>query len=163
MSEQTFHLTKEDLRKPESRTAQLHNGETPKNSNVSALKVSLTSAEEVISRFLSPDIFRQSHIDQNVDKSKIIEERKANLPLPDQPPTASDWTTADQRTVNVGSGGVEAPVSGEGNSALREPATAGSSARESGEVLHKPTEPGKDVGRQGKENLDQLPKDARAH
>ncbi|OJJ49968.1 hypothetical protein ASPZODRAFT_59307 [Penicilliopsis zonata CBS 506.65] len=139
MSEQTFHLTKEDLRKPESRSSQLHDGRTLKETNVSALK---------------------SHIDQNVDKAKIIEERKANLPLPDQPPVASDWQSLDQRTVNIGSGGVEGPLSGDSNSALREPATAGSSARMEGDVLHRQTEPSSRVGRQGHDNLEGLPKDA---
>lgn len=141
MSEQTFHMTKEDLRKPEAHAARLHHGNLSKASSVAALK---------------------SHIDQNVDKAKIIDECKANLPLPDQPPVASDWNSADQRAVNVGSGGVEAPISGEHNSALREPATGGSSARVDGEVMHQLTEPGKDVGRQGKDNLEEPPTDARA-
>lgn len=38
------------------------------------------------------------------DKADIIAERQANLPLPDQPPGPSDFNSADQRTVNVGSG-----------------------------------------------------------
>lgn len=47
----------------------------------------------------------QSVVDK-ADKSKsdIIAERQANLPLPDQPPTASDWNSSDASTVNVGSG-----------------------------------------------------------
>ncbi|KAF2140640.1 uncharacterized protein K452DRAFT_319544 [Aplosporella prunicola CBS 121167] len=36
---------------------------------------------------------------------KLVEERKANLPLPDQPPVASDFNSSDASTVNVGSGG----------------------------------------------------------
>jgi hypothetical protein len=56
----------------------------------------------------------------NKSKEEIIEERKANLPLPEQPPTASDWNSADARNVNVGSGRVEAEVSGD---PMREPAT----------------------------------------
>lgn len=74
---------------------------------------------------------------------------------------ASDWNSFDQRTVNVGSGRVEGPVSGEGNSALRGPATVASSARVDSEEFHKATAPGSDVGRQGQEGLDHLPKDAR--
>lgn len=104
----------------------------------------------------------QSVIDKNNDKPKQIDETKANLPLPEQPPSASDWNSADQRTVNVGSGGVEAPISGEGDSALREPATSASSARMDGAELHKNTAPGKGVGRQGAEGLDNLPSDATA-
>lgn len=39
MSEQTFHTTTQDIRKPESHVSQAHDGKTPKNSNVSAMKV----------------------------------------------------------------------------------------------------------------------------
>ncbi|KAI9931912.1 hypothetical protein ASPWEDRAFT_493029 [Aspergillus wentii DTO 134E9] len=141
MSDQTFHTTAQDLRKPESHIAKVQGGKTPKDSDVSMLK---------------------SVIDQNTDKSKEIEEHKSNLPLPEQPPTASDWQSADQRNVNVGSGRVEAPLSGDGDTALREPATASSSVRQSGEELHKNTAPLSNVGRQGKDNLDGLPKDALA-
>ncbi|KAK4546797.1 hypothetical protein LTR36_001529 [Oleoguttula mirabilis] len=42
----------------------------------------------------------------NQSKASIIEERRANLPLPEQPPVASDFNSADQSTVNVGSGGI---------------------------------------------------------
>ncbi|GAO14674.1 uncharacterized protein UV8b_04641 [Ustilaginoidea virens] len=58
-------------------------------------------------------------------KADKIAEVQANLPLPEQPPTAPDWQSADARTVNVGSGRVEAHV-GTGKAAeagLREPAT----------------------------------------
>jgi len=34
-------------------------------------------------------------------KAEIIEERRTNLPLPDDPPVASDWTSLDARNVNV--------------------------------------------------------------
>ena len=97
----------------------------------------------------------------NLDKEKEIDERKKNLPLPVQPPRPSDWQSFDQGPVNVGSGGVEGPISGEDNSALRDPATVGSSARESAEKLEIETEPGSGVGRQGEEHLPGLPKDAR--
>ena len=99
-------------------------------------------------------------IDENTNKPQQIDEAKANLPLPEQPPVASDWSSSDQRTVNVGSGGVEGPISGESDSALRGPATVASSARISGEQLHKGTAPGKGVGRQAAEGLDNLPSDA---
>ncbi|CAK45632.1 hypothetical protein AAWM_05678 [Aspergillus awamori] len=139
MSEQTFHTTTQDIRKPESHVSQAHDGKTPKNSNVSAMK---------------------SIIDQNTDKQAQIDKAQSNLPLPEDPPRASDWNSMDQRTVNVGSGGREGPVSGENNSALREPATASSSVRVSGEEYHTNTQPMSGVGRQGKDNLEGLPRDA---
>ncbi|KAI2630054.1 hypothetical protein GGS21DRAFT_492161 [Xylaria nigripes] len=60
-------------------------------------------------------------------KSKKIEEARSNLPLPEQPPVASDWNSADARNVNVGSGRVQSDVStGAGSSSgLREPASKG--------------------------------------
>jgi hypothetical protein len=89
-------------------------------------------------------------------KADLIAERQANLPLPEDPPTASDWNSADERTVNVGSGSVDADIStGDASTiGLREPATGGSGVRQEG---------GADlsgVGRQGKEGLKDIPKDA---
>ncbi|KAI9742275.1 MAG: hypothetical protein M1818_004175 [Claussenomyces sp. TS43310] len=89
-------------------------------------------------------------------KADKIAEAQSNLPLPEQPPTASDWNSADARNVNVGSGGTGSDIStGDGATAgLREPAAQGSGVREAG---------GADlsnVGRQGKDDLDGLPKDA---
>ncbi|KAF2251153.1 hypothetical protein BU26DRAFT_563098 [Trematosphaeria pertusa] len=80
-------------------------------------------------------------------KADIIEERKANLPLPEQPPKASDWNSADERTVNVGAGGQETGLShsGLGSENLREPAT-------SDEVGS--------TGRQAKDGLSGIPNDA---
>lgn len=79
-----------------------------------------------------------------------IANAQSNLPLPEQPPVASDWNSADGSTTNVGSGrDVTSGVStGAGETAgLREPAS-------SADVdLSK-------VGRQGKDGLDGLPKDA---
>lgn len=86
-------------------------------------------------------------------KADKIEQVKANLPLPEQPPTASDWQSADARNVNVGSGRLESDVStGAGATAgLREPATKSSEGVDmSG------------IGRQGKDNLGDIPKDAKA-
>jgi hypothetical protein len=37
---------------------------------------------------------------------QVVDEVKSNLPLPEQPPVASDFNSSDARTVNVGSGGV---------------------------------------------------------
>ncbi|KAL2004116.1 hypothetical protein VTN02DRAFT_6580 [Thermoascus thermophilus] len=140
MTEQTFHRVKEDIRKPESRLSGFHHGKTPADSDVSALK---------------------SIIDKNTDKGKEIDERKANLPLPDQPPVPSDWQSMNKAPVDCGSGGVEGPVSGENNSALRYPCTVASSARLDGDEWLKETQPGPGVGRQGHDNLDSLPRDAR--
>lgn len=66
----------------------------------------------------------------------IVDERKANLPLPEQPPVASDFNSADERTVNVGSGGQEDSISS-GSAALREPAIgdASGAAREAKDGL----------------------------
>lgn len=154
----TFDTTGQDIRKAESKVSQAHGGNPPKESDVSAMKVRHPLSFSPSSIPILTAI--QSHISQTTDKKKDIEQTKANLPLPEQPPVASDWSSADQRTVNVGSGGREGPISGEGNSALREPATAGSSVRESGSEWHKNTEPMGNVGRQGKDNLQGLPKDA---
>ncbi|KAI0537166.1 hypothetical protein GGR58DRAFT_502509 [Xylaria digitata] len=84
-------------------------------------------------------------------KTKKIEEARSNLPLPEQPPVPSDWNSADARNVNVGSGGVSSDVStGAGStSGLREPASAADVD------LSK-------VSRQGKDNLEGPPKDAKA-
>ncbi|KAF6811263.1 hypothetical protein CSOJ01_05821 [Colletotrichum sojae] len=85
-------------------------------------------------------------------KADKIAEVQKNLPLPEQPPVASDWQSADARNVNVGSGGdAEAPIgTGTASTAgLREPAT-------------KATEDLSSVGRQGVEGLSEPPKDAAA-
>lgn len=65
-----------------------------------------------------------------------VDEAQSNLPLPEQPPVASDFNSADARTVNVGSGSVEGGISSGGGS-LREPAVghAGSSGREAKDGL----------------------------
>jgi len=78
---------------------------------------------------------------------QTIDERKANLPLPDQPPQASDWNSADERNVNVGSGGNAALThEGLGTSSTNDPAIGG------GDLSS--------VGRQGVEGLDGPPNDA---
>lgn len=86
-------------------------------------------------------------------KQDQIAEVQAKLPLPDQPPTASDWQSADARTVNVGSGGNAEPHIGTDAAAeagLRGPSTKGEGMDLSG------------IGRQGKDGLEETPKDARA-
>ncbi|KAK0941065.1 hypothetical protein LTR29_007341 [Friedmanniomyces endolithicus] len=83
-------------------------------------------------------------------KNDLIEERKANLPLPDQPPVASDFNSADGSATNVGSGGVSDNSFSYGNDALRGPATGDSAARTDGSVTGENTL-GQGVGREGVE------------
>ena len=82
-------------------------------------------------------------------KAERIDAVKSNLPLPEDPPTASDWNSADARNVNVGAGGVESDISNGdvATSRLREPATKGSGVQEEGGANLS------GVGRQGNDNL----------
>jgi hypothetical protein len=66
------------------------------------------------------------------------------LPLPEDPPVASDWQSADARNVNVGPGRIEGDVSNSdkgGSDALRGPAVAESSVRVDGDLFKKNTQP----------------------
>ncbi|KAI9813399.1 MAG: hypothetical protein M1827_004073 [Pycnora praestabilis] len=128
-SEETFHYTKEDIRKLESRESKKHGGNVPADSEAAQM---------------------QSLVDSKKDDS-VIEERKANLPLPDQPPVASDWNSADGSKLNVGSGGVQSDVSyGKGSSSgLRGPATGDSSVRTDGEEFKTNTGADSSIGREG--------------
>ncbi|KAF2716963.1 hypothetical protein K431DRAFT_349941 [Polychaeton citri CBS 116435] len=119
-SSETFNLTKEDIRKAESKESHAHGGNVPKGSDSAALQSIIDSADK--------------------SKAQIIEERKANLPLPEQPPVASDFNSADASTVNIGSDRTDGSLS-HNSEALREPATEG-------------------VGREAVESLDGLPNDA---
>lgn len=93
-------------------------------------------------------------------KADIIDERKANLPLPEQPPQASDWQSADASKVNVGSGGIQDDISaGGGSDSLRGPATGDSAVRTDGAEWGTHTS-GLDVGRTAKDGLSGLPNDA---
>lgn len=87
-------------------------------------------------------------------KADKIAEAQSNLPIPEQPPVASDWQSADARNVNVGAGrDVTSDIStGDASSAgLRGPATKTSEGADlSG------------IGRQGKDGLGGPPKDAAA-
>lgn len=80
-------------------------------------------------------------------KEQIINEAQANLPLPEQPPKASDWQSADAR--NVSAAGVESSTGTDAaaTSGLRQPAS-------------KAAEDLSNVGRQGVEGLSGPPKDA---
>lgn len=82
-----------------------------------------------------------------------IADVQANLPLPEQPPRASDWQSADARNVNVGAGRVEAHA---GTDSAAQSGLKGPSSKAAGDVdLSK-------VGREGKDGLDGPPKDAAA-
>jgi len=122
MSEQTFHVTGEDVRKMESKESKFHGGEIPKDSDTSAMKQILSEQES---------------------KQDTIDRVKANLPLPDQPVggASADLQSADGRTVNVGSGGVNVKLGTGSAQGLREPTTVESSARVDGEEYKKATEP----------------------
>jgi len=67
-------------------------------------------------------------------KADRIDRVQASLPLPEDPPVAPDWNSANIRKVNVGSGGVGSDVSTSDGASfgLREPASMGSGVREEG-------------------------------
>ncbi|OCT48441.1 hypothetical protein CLCR_11298 [Cladophialophora carrionii] len=122
MSDQTYHVTGEDVRKIESKESKFHGGQVPKDSDTAALKQLLSEQE---------------------NKQDTIDRVKANLPLPDQPVggASADLQSADGRTVNVGSGGVNVKMGTHSSEGLREPATADSSVRVDGEEFKKATAP----------------------
>ncbi|KAF2858446.1 hypothetical protein K470DRAFT_289534 [Piedraia hortae CBS 480.64] len=78
-------ITKEDVRRLEHEESIRHrHGEVPANSTAAAM---------------------QSYVDKQAQgKEELIEERRANLPLPENPPTASTFNTGDASSVAVGSG-----------------------------------------------------------
>ncbi|KAJ8062217.1 hypothetical protein OCU04_008769 [Sclerotinia nivalis] len=70
-------------------------------------------------------------------KADLISERQSNLPLPEQPPVASDWQSADATKVNVGSGRDVTSQTSTGNASeagLEGAATGGSGVREAAGV-----------------------------
>jgi hypothetical protein len=83
-------------------------------------------------------------------KEDRIAKAQSSLPLPEQPPLASDWQSMDVRNVNVGSGGVEAHLGtgATGTAGLRDPSTQGSAID-----MRK-------TGRQGEGGLKDTPKGA---
>jgi hypothetical protein len=110
-TEQTFHYTKEEVRKMESRDSAAHGGNVSANSNASAMQVSSTlliPPRKTLT--LTSHSFTQSIVDEaDKNKASIIEERRSNLPLPDAPPAASDFNSYDQSTTGVGSGSISHP------------------------------------------------------
>ena len=75
----------------------------------------------------------------STSKAEIIESRRQNLPLPEDPPTAPDWQSASSKgpSDGVGSGRVQ---NTRDDDALRDPATSESSVRADGEALKKHAE-----------------------
>jgi len=135
-NDSTFGLSTDDVRKAESRESKTHNGNVPAGSKAAAI---------------------QSIVDSNgQNKAGIIEERKANLPLPEQPPRASDFNTADQSAVSGGSGGADIRNVDISNSALRGPATGESAFRVDPSATGTNVQ-GQNVGRKG---VDGIPNDA---
>ncbi|KAM0252576.1 hypothetical protein ACHAQJ_007659 [Trichoderma viride] len=65
---------------------------------------------------------------QPQSKDEKIAQVQANLPLPEQPPKASDWQSADMRTTGVGSGRFSGGVGTDSaaEAGLRSPAVKGS-------------------------------------
>lgn len=153
---EAYHLTKEDVRKVQQQESKAHGGDIPADSAAAGLQVSPLT----IQCLKQSSNISQSVVD-NADKNKseIIAERQANLPLPDQPPTSSDFSSADARTVNVGSG--EQPTGGfsHGQDALRGPATGDSAVRTDG-ISNKTNTLGQGVGREAAEGLGGIPNDA---
>lgn len=115
MSDATFHMTKEDIKKPESKASQSNNGNVPADSDAAKA---------------------QSIVDSNTpNKKDLINERVAGLPLPEDPPVKSDFNSADGSAVNVGSGSISGTTSQSG------PETAESSVRVDGAATKTNTAP----------------------
>ncbi|KAK4121340.1 hypothetical protein N657DRAFT_623677 [Parathielavia appendiculata] len=84
-------------------------------------------------------------------KADKIETVKSNLPLPENPPVKSDFNSADTKTTAAAGVSAGDVSTGPGvTSGLREPATKGSDETDMSKI-----------GRQGKEGLEETPKDAR--
>ena len=168
-------FTDENIRKLEAKESKTGSGDNSSTSDSAALKVthpsSQTFSRHMLVRLAHTDLSFISFLlhlpsscsqpfvcfllilflpqstlaSQSESKQQTIDRVQGNLPLPDQPPTASDFNSADARSVNVGSGGVSSDVStgayGGSESGLREPATAASSVRTDGDELKTNTKP----------------------
>ncbi|KAA8907570.1 hypothetical protein FN846DRAFT_906599 [Sphaerosporella brunnea] len=96
MTDKTFHVTRESLRKLESQESRKYGGAVPPDSDASILK---------------------SIVDSNKPDPDSV---KANLPLPEDPPAASDMKSADSRYhTGTGSGRFSADLASDPQ---REPA-----------------------------------------
>ena len=130
MSDSTFHLTKEDVRKPESKASQSNSGNVPADSDAAKA---------------------QSIVDQNTQsKADLINERVAGLPKPEQPPVASDFNSADA-SIAKGSGAIS------GTTGQTGPETAESSVRVDGTATKTNTAP---HGGAREDNVGGIPNDA---
>jgi hypothetical protein len=79
-------MTKEDIKKPESKASKSNSGNVPADSDAAKA---------------------QSIVDSNTQsKADLIAERVAGLPKPEDPPVKSDFNTGDPSAVNVGSGSI---------------------------------------------------------
>ena len=115
MSDSTFHMTKEDVRKPESKASQSNSGNVPAASDAAQA---------------------QSIVDSNTQsKADLIAERVAGLPKPEDPPVKSDFNTNDPSAVAVGSGSIS------GTTGQTGPETAESSVRVDGTATKTNTAP----------------------
>jgi hypothetical protein len=120
MSESTFHMTKEDVRKPESNASKSNSGNVPADSDAAKA---------------------QSIVDSNTQsKADLIAERVAGLPKPEDPPVASDFNSSDP-TIAKGSGAIS------GTTGQTGPETAESSVRVDGNITKTNTAPGPDAAR----------------
>lgn len=88
-------------------------------------------------------------------KAEIIEERRAALPLPEEPPVTSDFNSASSALTGSGSGSISDPSFSRGNDALRGPATGESAARSNAASTNLQ---GQGVGREAEEGG--IPNDA---
>ncbi|WPH02589.1 Hypothetical protein R9X50_00545400 [Acrodontium crateriforme] len=102
MSDETFHVTKQDVQKLASKN----------DPDAPAL---------------------QSIVDSAVDKNARIENRKANLPLPEQPPRPSDFNSADA-SINATGAQVRDAAARAPRDVAEEPKTGPSAVRVDGEV-----------------------------
>lgn len=128
MSDSTFHLTKEDVRKPQANASQSNSGNVPGDSDAAQAQVRADDLSPNVCKKNKKLIYPKSIVDQaNQSKADVINERVAGLPKPEQPPVASDFNSADPSTVSVGSGG----ISGGTNP---EPSTGHSSVRVDGDA-----------------------------
>jgi hypothetical protein len=76
MSDATFHMTKEDIKKPESKASKSNSGNVPADSDAAKA---------------------QSIVDSNTQsKADLIAERVAGLPKPEDPPVKSDFNTGPE-------------------------------------------------------------------
>lgn len=117
--ETPLNMTKEDVRKPESQASKAHGGNVPADSPAAAAQVPFLPPKRP-PNLLTHCLSLQSIVDSAGDKSKaqLINERQANLPLPDQPPAAPD-TASGSAAGSIGSGAQPTGGFSKGDDALR--------------------------------------------